>query len=126
MNRWCQSRAVIQPIDAVREQKKHGERESIKKAVEQCIKQDILREYLTRKASEVRNMLIAEYDYEMDIAVKVEEAVEDAVKENTKECIKLFIGTLKKNGLSMKQIAPAIQTDFSLTDEELNELMKTE
>ena len=33
-------------------------------AVQQCIQEGILREYLLRKGSEVINMLIAEYDYD--------------------------------------------------------------
>ncbi len=125
----------MQFIDAVREQRKTGERESIRKAVEHCIRKDILKGYLSRKASEVRNMLIAEYDYEMDIAVKVEEAVEDAVKEVTEEVtrevtkkvrtadIKLYIHALKRLGLSMDEIASNLRLDFSLTDDELKDVI---
>lgn len=46
-----------------------------KKAIEECIQNGILAEYLKRKGSEVRNMLIAEYDYETDIRIKQEEAI---------------------------------------------------
>ena len=38
-------------------------------------KTDILREYLQRKSREVINMLVAEYDYDTDIAVQREESL---------------------------------------------------
>ena len=50
--------------------KEHG----FENAIKECIKNDILREYLQRKSREVINMLIAEYDYATDIAVQREEA----------------------------------------------------
>ena len=39
-------------------------------AIKECIRNRILKDYLQRKASEVVNMLIAEYDYVTDIAVQ--------------------------------------------------------
>ena len=61
-------------VDAVRRHiavdKEHG----FENAIKECIKNDILREYLQRKSREVVNMLIAEYDYDTDIAVQREEA----------------------------------------------------
>ncbi|MDD3362096.1 MAG: hypothetical protein PHW34_10535 [Hespellia sp.] len=47
---------------------------AIEKAIEECVNQGILVDYLEKKGSEVRNMLIAEYDYDMDIEVQREEA----------------------------------------------------
>ena len=61
-------------VDAVRRNiavdKEHG----FEKAIKECIQNDILREYLQRKAKEVLNMLIGEYDYDTDIAVQREES----------------------------------------------------
>jgi len=48
-----------------------------KNAIKECIQNDILREYLQRKSKEVMNMLIAEYDYDVDIAVQREEALQE-------------------------------------------------
>lgn len=59
-------------IDTVR--KYPDEEDPIKRAIEECIGKGILAEYLQRKGSEVRNMLVAEYSYEEDIRVKQEEA----------------------------------------------------
>ncbi len=64
-------------IDTVR--KYPDEEEPIKKAIEECIDSGILAEYLKRKGSEVRNMLVAEYSYEEDILVKQEEARQEGL-----------------------------------------------
>ena len=62
-------------VEAVRRHiavdKEHG----FENAIKECIKNDILKEYLQRKSREVINMLIAEYDYDTDIAVQREESL---------------------------------------------------
>lgn len=64
-------------IDMVRTYEKDDD--GMKKAIEECIKNSILAEYLKRKGSEVRNMLVAEYSYEEDIKVKQEEARQEGL-----------------------------------------------
>ncbi|EPF28101.1 hypothetical protein DWB79_09075 [Treponema medium] len=62
-------------VEAVRRHiavdKEHG----FENAIRECIKNDILREYLQRKSREVINMLVVEYDYDTDIAVQREESL---------------------------------------------------
>lgn len=70
-------------IDAVR--KYAGEDGAVKKAIDECIDKGILRDYLKRKGSEVRNMLIAEYSYERDIQIKKEEARQAGRQEGMRE-----------------------------------------
>lgn len=67
-------------VDMVRKYQDFGDCEAYKHAVEECIRQGILTDYLKRKGSEVINMLIAEYDYDMDIEVQREEAFEEGEK----------------------------------------------
>ena len=52
-------------------------------AIKICIEKGILKEYLQRKSREVINMLLAEYDYDTDIAVQREEAGRIAFAEGT-------------------------------------------
>ena len=54
-------------------------------AIKECLENDILREYLHRKAREVINMLMVEYDYATDIAVQREEAAKEAAEKAVKE-----------------------------------------
>ena len=68
-------------VNAVRRHLKLDSENGFKNAIKECIQNDILREYLLRKSKEVMNMLIAEYDYDVDIAVQREEEREIALKE---------------------------------------------
>lgn len=70
-------------IDMVRTYEK--EDDGMKKAIEECIKNSILAEYLKRKGSEVRNMLVAEYSYEEDIKVKQEEARQEGLSQGMEQ-----------------------------------------
>ena len=64
-------------IDTVDELRDVGHPDPIKRAIEICIEQGILADYLRKRGSEVLNMLIAQYDYETDIKVQREEAREE-------------------------------------------------
>ena len=68
-------------IETVRRHTKLDSENGFKNAIKECIQNDILREYLQRKSREVINMLLAEYDYDADIAVQREEEREIALKE---------------------------------------------
>lgn len=63
-------------METVEKHQADGGEESYKKAIQECIEKGILADYLKRKGSEVVNMLVAEYDYEMDVEVQKEEAFE--------------------------------------------------
>lgn len=85
-------------IDTIR--KYENSEGAIKKAINECMEQGILVEYLKRKGSEVRNMLIAEYSYEKDIQVKQQEAKQEGLLEGWDKAILLsgkIIEELKKN-----------------------------
>ena len=92
-------------IDMVRKYEK--EENGMKKAIEECIQNGILAEYLKRKGSEVRNMLIAEYDYETDIRVKQEEAKLEGIQEERKQMIINALETTK----SIRQTALILRLD---------------
>ena len=61
-------------VEEVRNQIQLNPENGFTNAVKMCIEKGILKEYLQRKTREVINMLIAEYDYDTDIAVQREEA----------------------------------------------------
>ena len=53
--------------------------EPLTNAIKEAIKKGFLSDYLNRKSTEVQNMLLAEYDYDTDIAVQRREAFDDGV-----------------------------------------------
>ena len=68
-------------VETVRRHIRFDAENGFKNAIKECIQNDILRDYLERKSREVMNMLIAEYDYDTDIAVQREEERETAFAE---------------------------------------------
>ena len=88
------------------EAKQSGIQNPVDFAVRKCISEGVLADYLKQKSTEVRNMLIAEYDYDTDMRVKQEEAAEVATEINKLANAK---NLLKLKLLSPEQIAEAIQ-----------------
>ena len=68
-------------VEAVRRHIRLDAENGFKNAINECIQNNILKNYLERKSREVMNMLIAEYDYDTDIAVQREEEREIAFAE---------------------------------------------
>ena len=71
-------------VEVVRIHQRIGEENALQNAVDECIDRGILSEYLRKKGSEALNMLIAEYDYDMDIKVQREEAKEEGIEQGRK------------------------------------------
>lgn len=89
---------LVQYADAA---KSSGIRDCLTHAIQRCIKEGILVDYLKRNSTEVRNMLIADYDYDTDIRVKQQEAFEEGSEERAIETAFNFL----KMGLSPEQVA---------------------
>ena len=68
-------------VEAVRRHVAIDREHGFENAIKECIKNDILRDYLQRKSKEVLNMLIGEYDYDTDIAVQRKESFEIGLAE---------------------------------------------
>ena len=117
-------------IELIRETKRENPKAPLEKALSKAINDGILEEYLKRKSTEVRNMLIAEYSYETDIKVQRREAFrlgkEEGVNIGRVEgAEQTKIETAKKlltMNLSLEQIAQAT----SLSLEKIQELASEE
>ena len=92
-------------VETVRKWKEIDTQNGFQKAVEECISNDILREYLKRKTKEVLNMLLAEYDYETDIAVQRAEEREIAFAEGAYQNKLETAAAFKRLGLDIAKIA---------------------
>ena len=66
-------------IEQVRYNIENDVHEPFTNAIKEAIKNGFLSDYLNRKSTEVQNMLLAEYDYDTDIAVQRREAFEDGI-----------------------------------------------
>jgi len=85
-------------IDTIRKYQALGTEDVYEHAIKECIEKGILEEYLERKGSEVRNMLVAEYDYNLDIEVQREEAFEEGEVRG------------EKRGIQISEVANAVVT----------------
>ena len=96
-------------VELVRRTYASGVEEPFKVAIEIAIKTGILKDYLERKATEVINMILTEYDYDTDIAVQREEAYEEGLSKGISQGAEQAKIETAKNllnmGLTLKQIA---------------------
>ena len=67
-------REYIQFVRIVKEYLKKYGKNGYNKAIRYCIQHDILKDYIKENAKEIEGMLVAEYDYDMDIIVQREES----------------------------------------------------
>ena len=72
-------------IDQVRFNIENKIPEALTTAIKQSIKQGFLADYLSRKSTEVENMLLTEYDYDTDIAVQRQEAYETGISQGSQQ-----------------------------------------
>lgn len=77
------------------------------KAIRYCIKNNILKDYITSHAKEVEGMLFAEYDYNMDIQVQREECYNAGIKEGIKEGTLSLAKSFRNMGFPIDKIAQA-------------------
>ena len=75
-------------VEEVRIQTQLDPENGFTNAVKICIEKGILKEYLQRKSREVINMLVAEYDYDTDIAVQREESLRIGIQQGLEQGIK--------------------------------------
>ena len=94
-------------VEAVRRHIRLDGENGFRNAIKECIQNDILRNYLERKSREVMNMLIAEYDYDTDIAVQREEERETAFADGSRHAKLETAKNLRGLELSIENIAQA-------------------
>ena len=113
-------------VEEVRNQTQLDPENGFTNAVKICIEKGILKEYLQRKSREVINMLVAEYDYDTDIAVQREESLKIGIQQGIQQgfsdgVYKTKLETARnlfRLGLSIENIAEAT----GLTKEEIESI----
>lgn len=95
-------------IEIIRKYQDKQEERPYKKAIQECMEKGILKDYLMRRGSEVENMLLAEYDYETDIAVQREEAWEEGMEKGIDKKNREIACKLAAKGMPIKEIAQIV------------------
>ena len=104
-------------VEAVRRHIRFDAENGFKNTIKECIQNDILKNYLERKSREVMNMLIAEYDYDTDIAVQREEEREIAFAEGEAQGIERGIEQGIQQGFSDGSRQKALETAKLMKEE---------
>ncbi|MEE0133161.1 MAG: Rpn family recombination-promoting nuclease/putative transposase [Treponema sp.] len=112
-------------LKLIDESKADGQAQPLTRAIRKAVRGNILKDYLERKGGEVLSILMTEYDYATDIAVKQEEAY--AIGRNEGILVGLEQGAHKtkletaKNllsmGLSPEQVAQGTNLPLNLVQE---------
>lgn len=113
-------------VEAVRRHTANDKEKGFENAIKECIQNGILKEYLQRKSREVINMLLAEYDYDTDIAVQREESlrigiergIQQGFSKGSRQNALQNAGNLKQLGVSIDIITQAT----GLSKEEVEKL----
>ena len=88
-------------IEQVRSNIENAVSEPFTSAIKEAIKKGFLSDYLNRKSTEVQNMLLAEYDYDTDIAVQRKEAFDDGILQGRNEGIAIGEKLGEERGISL-------------------------
>ena len=105
-------------IEQVRFNIENAVSEPLTTAIKEAIKKGFLSDYLNRKSTEVQNMLLAEYDYDTDIAVQRKEAFEDGISLGEKKPKLETAKVLKSAGIEINLII----NSTGLSPEEIEKL----
>ena len=99
----------VQFLKLVEDAKAAAHKHTLKWAIQEAVRRNILRDYLERKGGEVLSILMTEYDYATDMAVLKEEAYEDGLfvglatgrEEGREEGISIGLERGREEGISV-------------------------
>lgn len=96
------------------EQKENGKslEDAISAAIDRAIRENIMREFLEKYGSEVRNMLFEEWDWEQYAAVQREEGRKEGREEGAVEMLNQMVHTLSES-LNSEEIAKSLKLPLS-------------
>jgi len=115
-------------VEILRKHQQTDSSDAYKNAIEECMKAGILADYLKKKGSEVVNMLIAEYDYDLDVEVQREEAYaagkEEGRQEGREEGQKEKLQEQVKRKLEKGKSVDTIAEELEESREEISRIIK--
>ena len=111
-------------VQYIREYRREGKSlvEAVERSIDRCIEEELLKEYLLKKKSEVKLMLLTEFDEELFAKTMKEEGREEGrkkgQKEGLEEGIRIFILDNLEEGVAEEKILGKLRRCFGLSEEE--------
>ena len=124
LNRCGILREYSEFVEILRKHQQTDSSDAYKNAIEECMKAGILADYLKKKGSEVVNMLIAEYDYDLDVEVQREEAYAAGKEEGREEGQKEKLQEQVKRKLEKGKSVDTIAEELEESREEISRIIK--
>ena len=90
---------------------------AVDKAIDECIKEGILADFLSRNKAEAKKVSIYEYDEEKHMRMEREASFEDGLTQGRQEMLLELIEKKLAKGKSLAQIAEELEEDFSVIQE---------
>lgn len=111
-------------VDYVREFYKEKEGQSlgnaIQRAIDRCIKENVLRDFLMEHRSEVVKAMVLDYTFERQLMLEREEGREEGMEQG----LKALISTCKELQVSYEATSDKVREKFSLSDGEVEKNMR--
>ena len=96
----------------------------INHAVEICIKQNIMREFLLKHRGEVCEMILTEYDHELHLRNEKKLSFEEGLEQERKQSIIFMIQDSLEYSIPHERIIQRLQTRYHLTSDEANDKLQ--
>lgn len=123
---WLREYMVF--VDCVREfHRENGYEDledAIKRGIDRCIRENVLRDFLMERQMEVVKAMTLDYTFERRIMLQREEARAEGHQEGRQEGLKALISTCKELGITFDETAAKVREKFSLKYEEAEKSMQ--
>ena len=122
LKQYCDFIEIIYRLQVTENaESKEAKAKLLEKAVREAIKKNILPDYLKRKCTEVINMFLDPYHYELDLEVQKEEAFEDGMEKGENKKAEESAVNFLKEGDSIEKVSRCL----GLPLEKVRELAET-
>ena len=101
-------------LKLIDEAKADGQAQPLTRAIREAVRHNILKDYLERKGGETLSILMTEYDYATDIAVKQEEAYAIGITTGREEGISIGLEQGRLEGLERGAYQTKLETAKSM------------
>lgn len=113
-------------IEVIRKHLKRGYRleKAVEYAIDHCIENDILTDFLRRRRAEVTMNLLTEYDEELHIRCEKELSFQEGIEKGIEKGIEMLVEVLVEIGLEKDEICQRLTDKFHISQQQAEETLK--
>ena len=111
-------------VNYVREFHRGKDDDNLKRAIDRCIEENVLKYFLIDRRSEVVKAVTLDYTFDRQLMLEREEARTEGMKEGLEEGKKALVSACKELGISYNETSEKVREKFSLGDEETEKSMQ--